>query len=65
MDISKEIKKMMLEKDINLATLAENLNTSSPNLSAKLRKNNFRINELIEIINILGYDLKIEFIEKE
>lgn len=65
LDISKEIKRMMFERDVNISRLAELLNTSQPNLSAKLKRNDFRISELEKISLILGYEVKIEFLEKQ
>lgn len=63
MNLSKEIKKIMLERDVNLSELATMLNTSQPNLSAKFKRNDFRISEIIKILDLLDYELKIEFIE--
>lgn len=65
MDISKEVKRMMFEKDCTIIKLAELLNTSQPNLSNKFKRNDFRIKELIQIADVLGYDFRIEFIERK
>lgn len=65
LDISKEIKRMMFERDVNISRLAELLNTSQPNLSAKLKRNDFRVSELEKISLILGYEVKIEFLKKQ
>lgn len=64
MDISKVIKKLLIDNDMTQTELAEKLNTSSGNLTNKLRRNDFRISELEEIATAIGYELKIEFIEK-
>lgn len=64
MDISKEIKKILIEKDMTLTDLANKLGTSQQNISAKLKKNNPRISELKEITDALGYEFRIEFTEK-
>lgn len=64
MDISKEIKKILIEKDMTLTDLANKLGTSQQNISAKLKKNNPRISELKEIADALGYEFRIEFTEK-
>lgn len=64
MDISKEIKKILIEKDMTLTDLANKLGTSQQNISAKLKKNNPRISEIEEIAAAIGYEFKIEFIEK-
>ncbi|MDU1279234.1 MAG: helix-turn-helix transcriptional regulator [Clostridium sp.] len=64
MDISKEIKKIMIDENINISKLAEKIGTSQQNLSAKLKRNNPNIKDLEEIAKSLGYELKIEFIKK-
>ena len=64
MNIEKEIKKILLDEDIEIKELARRLNTSQQNISAKLKRNNFTIKDIEKILNVLGYDLKIEFIKK-
>lgn len=64
MDIAKEIKKMIIDEGITLSILAERLNTTQPNLSHKLKRNNFSTKEMLEIAEALGYELKIEFVKK-
>lgn len=64
MDITKEIKKIMVDEDITIVALAEKLGTSQPNLSAKFKRNNFSVNEMKEIAAVLGYELEIKFIKK-
>ena len=39
MDMSKEIKRMMFERDVTISKLAEMLNTTQPNLSNKFKRN--------------------------
>ena len=64
MDITKEIKKIMVDEEITIVALAEKLGTSQPNLSAKFKRNNFSVNEMKEIATVLGYELEIKFIKK-
>lgn len=64
MNIEKEIKKILIEKDMLLKDLAEKLGVSYQNLYKKMQRNNFRISELEEILNALGYDLELKFIKK-
>ena len=64
MDIAKIIKKLLIDKGMTQIELAEKLNTSSGNLTNKLRRNDFRVSELEDIASAMGYDFKIEFIEK-
>ena len=64
MNIEKEIRKILLEEDIEIKELARRLNTSQQNISAKLKRNNFTTKDIEKILNVLGYELKIEFIKK-
>ena len=64
MDIATEIRVMLAKENKNMSWLASKLNTSPQNLRNKMKRNNFRVNEMIEIAELLNYDLKIEFIKK-
>lgn len=64
MDIAKEIRKVLIDEDITLTMLAEKLNVTQPNISAKFKKNDFRISELHAIAEAIGYDLNISFTKK-
>lgn len=65
MDIAKKIRIMLAEEDKKLVDLAELLETSQQNLGAKMKRNNFSVNEMVEIAEVLGYELRIEFIKNE
>ena len=64
MNIEKEIRKILLDEDIEIKELARRLNTSQQNISAKLKRNNFTTRDIEKILNVLGYELKIQFIKK-
>ena len=64
MNVEKEIRKILLDEDIEIKELARRLNTSQQNMSAKLKRNNFTTKDIEKILNVLGYELKIEFIKK-
>ena len=63
--MTKEIKIKMIEKNIQLKELAEKLNTSSPNLSQKLARDNFSTKELDEIAKALNCKFVGKFIDLE
>lgn len=63
-DVEKEIRKLLIEEDKTLSWLAKSLKTSQSNLSKKLKRNNFCTKDIEKIANVLGYELKIEFIKK-
>ena len=64
MDFSKEIKKILIDKDMTISDLATKLDVTQQNISAKLKKNDPRLSEINKIAGALGYNVKIEFIKK-
>lgn len=64
MDIAKEIRKIMIDEDVTLTSLAEKLNVTQQNMSAKFKKNDFRISELNSIAEAIGYEVNIFFTKK-
>ena len=63
-DISKEIKKMLIDKELTESQIADMINTTQSNFANKMKRNNFIVSEMLEIEELLNYDLKIEFIKK-
>lgn len=61
MGMSEKIKIVLVKRKKSVTDLAKTLNTSSQNLSNKLRNDNFREEELREIADILNCDLDINF----
>ena len=64
MDIAKEIKKILIDKDMTLTDLAEKLGVTQQNVSAKLKKNDMRISEIEKIADVLEYEIDIKFKQK-
>ncbi len=65
MDIAKNIKICLLQKNIQMKDLAERTNQTQQNLTNKMRSNNFRISELEEIAAALNAKLEVKFIDNE
>ena len=65
MDMATEIRVMLARENKNVSWLAKEMNTSQQNITNKMKRNNFRISEMIEISKLLGYELKIEFIKNK
>lgn len=61
MAMSEKIKIVLLKRKKSVTDLAKALNTSSQNLSNKLRNDNFRESELQEIAEALDCDLDVSF----
>lgn len=62
---AKIIKMILAYKDMKLSDLADKLNTSRPNLTQKMKRDNFSENELNEIASALECNLKITFTDKK
>lgn len=65
MDIAKLIKKLLVDKDSNTVDLSKRLGCGTANLYNKYKRNNFSTKELEEIAEVLGCELKIEFVDKD
>lgn len=65
MDITKEIKRILFEKDLNTVELARRLGCGTANIYNKYKRNNFSVKELQEIADALGCDLKITFTDRD
>ena len=65
MNISKKIRKLLIDADVTLTKLAGLLDTSTNNLNNKFRRNDLRISEIENIANVLGYKVKLKFVKKE
>lgn len=62
MVMAKKIKMLMVEKDITISELAEKMGTSQPNLSNKLKRDNFSENELNQIAEVLEVKYEANFV---
>lgn len=65
MELGKMFKKMMIDKDIKQLKVAEAMGITKQNFNDKLKADNFRINDIIKIADILGYDIKLQIIDRE
>lgn len=65
MGMSEKIKIVLVKRKKSVTDLAKSLNTSSQNLSNKLRNDNFREEELREIAEALDCDLDVGFILRD
>lgn len=61
MAMAEKIKIVLVKRKKSITDLAKALNMSSQNLSNRLRKDNFREDELREIAEALNCDLDIDF----
>lgn len=63
--VAKKIKHILLDKEIKLVELAAGINSSQPNLSQKLSRDNFSEKEMAEIADFLDCDLIITFRDRK
>lgn len=57
---AKMIKHSLVEKDLKVSDLARAINTSSQNLSQKLKRDNFSEKEMLQIADALNMQLLLE-----
>ena len=63
--IAKKIKIACVKKDTNVTQLAGKLELSKENFHAQLKRDNFRTNDIERIADTLGYDVEMNFIDRE
>ena len=59
-----QIKIIMKRKGLTVADLANLLGVSRQNVNQLLARDNFKYSDMVKYADILGYDLKIELMEK-
>lgn len=64
LDINKSLKIMMIEKGIQQQELAIQLEFSKNGFNNYLRRGSFKIDDIVNIANTLGYDTKIIFVDR-
>lgn len=62
--IVKQIKKALLEKDMNQKEFCEKTKRDTGNFNRKISDDNIKLQVLKDIVNDLGYELEINFIDK-
>ena len=62
MDLTKKLKRVMLELDITQLELARRTKQSQANMSQKMSTNNYKINEYERLVNALGCELEVNII---
>lgn len=59
--VEKKIRQILLDKDIDINTFSMMQNTSQPNFSQKLKRDNFREKEMRDMAELLDCDVEIKF----
>lgn len=61
----KDLKKLYIDEDMSGAKIAKQLGTSQQNFSKIMRKQHLTFDDVNNILNVLGYDLEINFKKRE
>lgn len=62
MDVTKKVKLLLLEKDMNVTQLAKLMGTSQPNLHKKMQNNSLSVADLEKIAEVLNIKFDLHFI---
>ncbi|MGN0002176.1 MAG: helix-turn-helix domain-containing protein [Sphingobacterium composti] len=62
MDITKKVKRLMLEEDMNATQFAKKIGMTQSNLSKKMNSGNYSVADLIQIAEASGVTLEINFV---
>ena len=61
MELTKEIKKLLVDKEMNATQLAEKIGTTQSNLSRKMANGSYSVTDLEKIAEALDMKLEIQF----
>lgn len=64
-ELSKEIKKLLIEKDMTATQLAEKIGMSQGNLSTKMRNESYSVADLEKIAAALNVNIEIKFTDSK
>ncbi len=62
MEITKKVKRLLVEGDLTATQLAEKIGTSQSNLSQKMRNESYSVADLIKIAEATGVELEVSFV---
>ncbi|MFE3573850.1 helix-turn-helix domain-containing protein [Lysinibacillus sp. NPDC059133] len=65
MEITKKVKRLLVESDMNATQLAEKIETTQSNLSRKMKNESYSVTDLIKIAEATGVKLEINFIMED
>lgn len=65
MTIAEKVRLLTRRRGMSLATLSERTGQTPQNFSAKMRRDNFTVVQMMEIAEVLGCEVEISFIDKE
>lgn len=58
----KEFKKLLIDKGIKQQFVADSLEISKQSLNLKMNKKHISFDDMVELLNCIGYELRIEFV---
>ena len=64
LSMSKKIRELLKDKNMTIKELSTKIGRTNQNMANKLKRDNFSVNELIEISDALECTLDINFIQK-
>lgn len=62
MDVTKKVRYLIVEKNINISKLAEGMGIQQPNLSYKMINDSFTVKDLEKIAKATDTELEINFV---
>jgi transcriptional regulator with XRE-family HTH domain len=65
LSVTEKIRSLLKNKNVPIIELGSRLGKSKQNMSNKLKRDNYTINELKEIAKVMDCTLEVNFIDKE
>jgi phosphoribosylaminoimidazole-succinocarboxamide synthase len=68
LDITKALKMLMVDKNIKQVDVASRFydsETSKNTFNNLIRRNDYKLNDIVKIAGIMDYDVKLQFVDRE
>lgn len=65
MEVTKKVRRLLLESDMNATQLAEKIDTTQSNLSRKMKNESYSVADLIKIADATGVELEVNFVMED
>ena len=65
MEVTKKVRRLLLESDMNATQLAEKIETTQSNLSRKMKNESYSVADLIKIAEATGVELEVNFVMED
>jgi len=61
--VAKTIKILCVHRDITITQLGQRLGMGKENIHARMKRDNFKLNDIVKMADVLGYNVELRFVD--